>query len=162
MMRRIPQLVKNPADYEARAELAWCCSLAHNGLSNVGRPARGDFASHRIEHSLSAIFDVPHGTGLAIIMPAWMEYVYRDAEPVFERLAASVFGIRDGEDRALRGIRALREYFRSLGSPVTLREVGVAKADLPRIADNAAKLAPLGAVRKIEREDILRILETAW
>ncbi len=69
----------------------------------MGRPARGDFASHRIEHSLSAIFDVPHGTGLAIIMPAWMEYVYRDAEPVFERLAASVFGIRDGEDRALRG-----------------------------------------------------------
>ncbi len=162
MMRRIPQLVKKPGDYEARAELAWCCTLAHNGLSNVGRPARGDFASHRIEHSLSAIFDVPHGTGLAIIMPAWMEYVYRDAEPVFERLAANVFGVRDGEGRALRGIHALREYFRSLGSPVTLREVGVTKADLPGIADNAAKLAPLGAVRKIEREDILRILETAW
>ena len=162
MMRRIPQLVKNPGDYEARAELAWCCTLAHNGLSNVGRPARGDFASHRIEHSLSAIFDVPHGTGLAIIMPAWMEYVYRDAEPVFERLAANIFGVRDGEGRALRGIRALREYFRSLGSPVTLREVGVAKNDLPGIADNAAKLAPLGAVRKIEREDILQILETAY
>jgi len=91
-----------------------------------------------------------------------MEYVYRDAEPVFERLAANIFGVRDGEGRALRGIRALREYFRSLGSPVTLREVGVAKNDLPGIADNAAKLAPLGAVRKIEREDILRILETAY
>ncbi len=162
MMRRIPELVKNPADYEARAELAWCCTLAHNGMSNIGRPARGDFASHRIEHSVSAIFDVPHGTGLAIIMPAWMAYVYKNAEPLFERFAANVFGIRDGENRALRGIAALKDYFRSLGSPVALREVGVTQADLPRIADNAAKLAPLGAVRKIERDDILKILELAW
>ncbi len=71
-----PRVIANPGDYEARAEIMWAGAIAHNGLLGTGRSA--DWGSHQIEHELSGLYDVAHGAGLAVVFPAWMEYVYRE------------------------------------------------------------------------------------
>ncbi len=117
-------LLDDPSDYDARAELAWAATLALNGLNGLGRA--GDWASHGIEHSLSAFTDIAHGEGLAIVFPAWMKYVYREDPEKFARFGEKVFGIEksSAEDMALNAIEALKEFLRSIGAPVTLRERG--------------------------------------
>jgi hypothetical protein len=156
-------LVKDPANYESRAQLAWCATMALNGIVGAGHRG-GDWSSHNIEHSLSAVYDVDHGQGLAILMPAWMQYVYKQDPAKFERLAEKVFNIIEGsqEEKGVQAINSLREFYRQIGAPVTLREINVPYADLDSIADNAALIAPMGTLIKLERGDILEILRLAY
>lgn len=154
-------LLKDPENYDSRSEVAFAATLALNGLNGMGRV--GDWASHCIEHSLSVFNDISHGSGLAIIMPAWMKYVYKEDVPKFAKFAQAVFGITEGseEERALKGIEALRDFYKSIGAPITLSEVGVKEENLDFIADNAAMQAPLGTFKPLYRDDIYKILKIA-
>ena len=163
VMKHVKILLEDRENYQSRAQLAWCATLALNGSNAAGRTF-GDWASHDIEHALSAIYDISHGEGLAIIFPAWMKYVYKEDVDSFERFSEKIFEIREGdkEEKIFKGINSLKEYFKSLGAPVTLKEIGVKKDELEKIADNAARTAPLGQLKKLERDDILKVLEIAY
>ena len=156
------ELLKDSNNYKSRSELAFAATLALNGLNGVGR--KGDWASHSIEHSLSVLNDIAHGSGLAIVMPAWMKYVYKEDVKKFAKFASHVFNINEGndEEKALKGIESLRNFYKEIGAPITLKEVGVKKEDLDFIADNAAILAPLGTLKPLYRDDIYKILEIAF
>ncbi len=144
------ELLKDSNNYKSRSELAFAATLALNGLNGVGR--KGDWASHSIEHSLS------------IIMPAWMKYVYKEDAKKFAKFACHVFTINEGsdEEKALKGIEALRDFYKEIGAPITLKEVGVKREELDFIADNAAILAPIGTLKPLKRDDIYNILEIAF
>ncbi|WP_346935178.1 iron-containing alcohol dehydrogenase [Clostridium sp.] len=156
------ELLKDSNNYKSRSELAFAATLALNGLNGVGR--KGDWASHSIEHSLSVLNDIAHGSGLAIVMPAWMKYVYKVDVKKFAKFASRVFNINEGndEEKALKGIESLRNFYKEIGAPITLKEVGVKNEDLSFIADNAAILAPLGTLKPLYRDDIYKILEIAF
>ncbi|MDR2176296.1 MAG: iron-containing alcohol dehydrogenase, partial [Synergistaceae bacterium] len=164
MIRLIPELREDPGNYEARAQYAWAASLAHNGSLSCGRASRGDFSSHKLGHSLSLLFDTPHGASLAVVMPAWARRVYRDNPAPFARFAETVFGVEDGdeEDRALEGIEKLEDFFRSLGAPTTLRELNVAESDLERLAENASASLPFGVLKPLTPEDVMEIYKLAY
>ncbi len=162
-MKHVKILLEDPKNYQSRAQLAWCATLGLNGSNGVGRSG-GDWSSHNIEHSLSALYGVSHGSGLAIVFPAWMKYVYKENIDMFERFAEQIFNITEGskQEKALKGIEELKSFFSGINAPVTLKEIGIKYEDLGKIADNAAMLAPIGTLKKLEREDILEILKIAY
>lgn len=162
IIKHTPILLEDPTHYDSRSELALAATLALNGLNGMGRA--GDWSSHGIEHALSVFNDIAHGSGLAIVMPAWMKYVYKKDVAKFAKAAENIFGITEGtdEEKALAGIHKLLDFYRTLGAPTTLKEVGVEKSDLASIADNAALAAPMGSLMTLEREDIYKILEIAF
>ena len=164
LIKLIPMLQKDPSDYDSRSQYAWASVCALNGTAFAGYRLRGDFSSHALGHMLSARRDAVHGATLAVMMPAWMKYVYREDLPNFARFAERVFGISDGscEERALAGIEALRSYFASIGSPVTLRELGVNEEDLREYADAVTKTAPIGVLKKLSFQDALAIYKLAY
>lgn len=124
-------LVKNPKDYDARAEVMWAGSLSHNGLTGCGNDG-GDWMTHKLEHELGGLYDVAHGAGLAAIWGSWARYVYKDCLPRFRRFAINVMGIEPAgsdEEIALKGIEALEAFFRRINMPTNLRELGVNATD---------------------------------
>lgn len=151
----------NPEDYDARADLMWTSSFALCGMLNNGK--KTDWASHCIEHPISALYDVAHGAGLAVVHPAYLDYICLDALPRLRRLAVRVWGVDDAgmteEETAREGIRRTRAFFRELGAPATLTELGVPAESIGRIAD----LTDLGcfSYRRLTREDVVSILKTA-
>ena len=115
----------DPQNYQARAEIMWASSLSHNGLTGCGNDGN-DFASHRLEHELGALYDVTHGAGLTAVWPSWARYVYKNCLPRFVKFAVNVMGVAPGatdEETALAGIAAMEDYFRSIGMPVTIQEL---------------------------------------
>jgi hypothetical protein len=160
-----PKAVANPDDYTARADLMWAGMLAHNNSCGVGRTQ--DWASHQIEHELSAFYDCAHGAGLAVVMPAWMEYVMDHDVTRFARFAVNVFGCEmdfaHPERTAKAGIACLRAFFRSIGMPTTLAEIGAKEADIPAMVAHRGEKPggfPFGGFVKIgpaEMEAILRL-----
>lgn len=112
-----------PTNYDARANIMWAGTLAHNGLCGTGKSE--DWASHRLEHEVSAIYNVAHGAGLAVIVPAWMEFVARRRPERMARFAINVMGVhhdgRPDEQVAREGIGRLREFYSSLGLTTSLR-----------------------------------------
>ena len=161
IVRQAPVVIEDPNDYEARAEIMWASTIAHNNQLGIGRV--GDWSSHQMEHELSGIYDVAHGAGLAVVFPAWMTYVYKQDVMRFCRFAVEVFGCEmdyfQPERTALAGIAALKNFFRSIGMPVTLEELGV-KDD--RIAEMAGKVKmgeTLGSFVKLTVDDVVKIFE---
>ncbi len=154
-------LIKDPNDYDARAELAWAATLALNGLNGLGRA--GDWASHSIEHSISAYYDIPHGEGLSIVFPAWMAYVYKEDVDKFARLGERVFNIQDGdqESKAKRAISAYKDFLKEIGAPVSLKEKNIGEENLKAMAKNALLRGPLGSLKKLKEEDVYEILKLA-
>jgi alcohol dehydrogenase YqhD (iron-dependent ADH family) len=161
------RLLKNPKDYDARAEIMWAGTLAHNNLVGTGR--NGDFASHMIEHELSGFNDVAHGAGLAVIVPNWMKYVYKHDLPRFVQFAVRVFDIEENfhnpEETALRGIEALRAFYTSLGMPATLKEIGIEEKDFQAIAEKTKKFdtakGTTGNFLPLTVKDIVEVLKLA-
>ncbi len=149
-------LVNEPTNYEARANLAWSATLALNGLTSTGSFG-GDWSSHYIEHALSAIYDIPHGAGLAIVTPAWMRYVMEEDIDKFRRFAKEIFGEEDPE----KGIEAFKSWLKNIGAPVSLKDAGIPEKDIDKIAENAAFEAPFGTLKRLELEDIKKVLEIA-
>ena len=126
------KIVADPSNYQARANVMWAGTLAHNDVCGAGRVQ--DWASHGIEHELSALYDCAHGAGLAVVMPAWMTYVYKADTARFARFARNVFGIGQGDSddsAALAGIAAFRNWLKSLGLPLTFAELGAREEDIP-------------------------------
>ena len=143
-------LLDNPADYDARAEFAWASTQALNGLIYAGT-AGFSYPNHMIEHALSALFNVPHGAGLSVIMPAWMKW-YHDRNPAqFQRLARYVFGVETGQ----QGIAALEAWFDKIGTPTRLSQLNISEADLPAIIDNVLGNAQWFGIAEIYTRDVV-------
>lgn len=152
-------LMDDPDNYAARAEFEWAATLALNGLTPAGIGPYG-FPNHMIEHSLSALYDIAHGAGLAIVIPAWMRwYRKRSRTPSqFSRFAAEIFGLEDAQS----GIDALEAWFKKIGAPVRLGDAAIPGEDIGRIADNAARLAKKwGIGEEYSSETIAEILQFA-
>jgi len=165
VIENAPLVIENPEDYDARAEIMWASTIAHNDLLSTGRI--GDFGSHQIEHELSGIYDVAHGAGLAVIQPAWMKHIYKHDVTRFVQFAVRVWNVDerfdDPERTALEGIERLKSFFTSIGMPVTLKELGV-PAD--RFDEIAAKTfqergSGVGNYVKLTEKDVKAILEIA-
>ena len=155
-------ILERPDDYPARATMMWAATLALNGLAPAGIGGFG-FPSHMIEHSLSALYDIAHGAGLAIVLPAWMTWALQEREARLAQLARRVFDIEasTASATAAAGIAALRDWFAGMGCPVTLAEAGIPAADIPRIAHNATMLAEKWGLRDYTAAVITDILERA-
>lgn len=164
MIRIIPDLIEDPKNYDARAEYAWAAAIAHNGILSCGRATRGDFSSHKLGHSMSLLFDVPHGASLSVVMPAWARYLYEDNPVPFARLGENVFDIFDGsdEEKALDAIEALEDFFRDIGAPTTLRELNISEDNIEKLTENASQFLPFGTLKKLNKEDIAEIYKLAY
>lgn len=155
--------VNDPKNYEARANLMWTGSWAINDLLNLGKPCA--WSVHPMEHELSAFYDITHGVGLAILTPHWMEYVL-DEKSVdkFVDLAHHVWDIpvagRDKFDVAKEAIQKTKEYFLSMGIPMTLREVGIDETHFDIMAKKASE-GMKGAYRELTPEDVKNIFKAA-
>ena len=132
-----PIAIAEPENLNARSNIMWCSSVAHNDLFGTGRSQ--DWGSHAIEHELSAIYDIAHGAGLAIVFPAWMRYVYKHDLDRFARFGKCVFGIEpdsnDPEATALKAIDALEAFFKSIGLPTRLSEAGIDESRIDEMAE---------------------------
>lgn len=150
-------LLKNPLDYDARAEFAWASTQALNGLTNSGTGG-GSFPNHMIEHALSALFNIAHGAGLSIVIPAWMKWYKEKNTPQFERFAKEVFGLETADE----GIAALEKWFSSIKTPTTLAEADIPRKRIAEIAENAHGLAVLwGMGQEYSSATIAEILQNA-
>ena len=156
-------LVKDPKNYDARAEVMWAGSLSHNGLTGCGNDG-GDWMTHKLEHELGGLYDVAHGAGLTAVWGSWARYVYKNCLKRFVRFAVNVMGVEPAgadEEIALRGIEALEDFFRRIHMPTNLRELGVDATD-EDLALMAHKCAvgvggAKGSARLLDEADMLAI-----
>ncbi len=161
-------LNEQPDNYEARAEIMWAGSLSHNGLTGFGTDG-GDWATHKIEHELSGMFDVAHGAGLTAVWGSWARYVCRERLDRFVQFALRVMDVEAAEDdyqTALRGIEAMEAFFRSIDMPTSLTALGVSPTDA-QIKEMAEKCIQavggkaLGVVRPLSIQDVAAIYQAA-
>ena len=142
VINNAPIVMEKPDDYAARAEITWAGALAHNTLLDTGRV--GDWASHKLEHELSALYDIAHGAGLAVMFPAWMKYVLpRGGAKKLAQFAVRVLGAEaagSDEETAAEGIRRLEAFYRSLGLATTLKEMEIDSSRIPEMAARAVAM----------------------
>lgn len=157
----------DPENYEARAEVMWAGSLAHNGLTGCGNDG-GDFSSHMLEHEMGGMFNVTHGAGLAAIWGSWARYVYRNCLHRFVRYAVNVMGVEhtgNDEETALKGIEAMEVFYHSIGMPTNMRELGIHPTE-EQIHEMAVRCAAAcggsqGSARVLYQEDMEKIYRMA-
>ena len=160
-------LVKDPKNYDARAEVMWAGSLSHNGLTGCGSDG-GDWMTHKLEHELGGLYDVAHGAGLAAIWGSWARYVYKNCLPRFRRFAVNVMGVEPvGPDEAiaLKGIEAVEAFYRRINMPTNLRELGVSPTE-EELETMARKCAigvggAKGSARLLDESDMLAIYKAS-
>jgi alcohol dehydrogenase YqhD (iron-dependent ADH family) len=153
-------VMKEPENYDARAEIMWAGSIAHNDLLGTGR--QGDFVSHMIEHELSGIYDIAHGAGLAIIFPAWMKYVYKYNLDRFLQFATRVWNVDhdfyNPEKTILEAIQKQDDFYKSIGLPTRLSDLNIPDDRFEEMAEKSVKP---GSIKKINAKDIVEILKLA-
>lgn len=156
VLRTTDVLMDNPGDYDARGEFAWASTMALNGNTFVG-VSGNTFDTHMIEHAMGALHGIPHGAGLSVVLPAWMQAIKNDNPARFERFANKVFGVAGADG----GIAKLTEWFRAIGAPVTFAQAGLSADDIDPIAENAfgnAKLWGMDPLYPQQRiADILKL-----
>ena len=160
-------LLQEPDNYEARAEVMWAGSLAHNGLTGCGGDG-GDWMPHKLEHEIGGMFDVAHGAGLAAVWGSWARYVYRDCLPRFKSFARKVMKVSEegtDEEIALRGIEAMEDFYREIKMPVNLKELGIAPSE-EELKEMAHKCAlgvggASGSARVLREGDMYEVLKAA-
>jgi alcohol dehydrogenase YqhD (iron-dependent ADH family) len=160
-------LHQDPQNYDARAEVMWAGALAHNNLTGCGNGGN-DFASHRLEHELSGMFNVTHGAGLCAIWGSWARYVYQSCLDRFVKFAMNVHGIEmceSGEETAIRGILAQEDFYRSIGMPTSFKELGIEPTE-DQIIEMAHRCSlatggHVGSARVLNEEDMYHIYEMA-
>jgi hypothetical protein len=165
IIHHAPIVLREPTNYASRAEIMWAGTLAHNGLLSTGRV--GDWASHAIEHELSALYDIAHGAGLSIIYPAWMTHVYRHNVNRFMQFAVKVWDVDMSFDSpeaiALEGIARMKEFFRKLGLPVSFEDADLPEGDIEEMADKCTKSGTMeiGNLVKLDKADVIAIYNLA-
>lgn len=161
LIQELPRVLSDRDDMEAWEQIMWTGNVAHNGL--LGKGNAEDWASHEIEHELSAAYDIAHGAGLAIIFPAWMKYTYREHPRKFVSFAAEVMGIDPGEEEsmALAAIDRLEAFFREIGLATRLSEAGIGEERFAEMAQKACKGGTLGAFRTLSPIDVENIFALA-
>ena len=165
LVAEAPRVIANLSDYQARANIMWAGMVAHNNICGVGR--RQDWASHEIEHLLSSMFDVTHGAGLAIVFPAWMQYVVKHDTARFARLSSVVWGCdingASPLETAMEGIERFKKFLVSIGMPLTLREMGIQESDIGKLADHPKMggKASVGGFVSLDKNDVAAILRLA-
>ena len=159
LMEATQKSLADPRDYNARANFMWSGTLAFNGLPVAGMGIVG-FPVHMIEHSLSALYDIAHGAGLSIVLPGWMTWSAKRKPARFARLAREFFGVVEADDAkaAAAGIAQIKGWFRSIQSPVSLKEGGIPEGDIEKIADNAVELARTWKLKDYTKEVIADVL----
>lgn len=159
VMETAPKLLQNLESYEHRATILYSGTMALNGILNMGY--RGDWATHNLEHAVSAVYDIPHGGGLAILFPHWMKHNLKVKPERFKQLAVRVFGVdpegKTAEEAGLAGIQKLREYWNSIGAPARLADYNIDDSKLEIMADRAMVYGEFGNFTKLNREDVLTI-----
>lgn len=137
MIKETPRVIADPKNYDARANIMWAGMVAHNNICGVGRSQ--DWNSHGLEHELSGLYDVAHGAGLAVIMPAWMEFVVDTDVMRFAQMANRVWGVQmnfeDPKSTALKGIRAFRQFLHDIGMPINFAQLGAREEDIPLLVE---------------------------
>jgi alcohol dehydrogenase YqhD (iron-dependent ADH family) len=155
----------DPTNYDKYAQLMWAGTMAHNYILCVGRET--DWASHQIEHELSGMFDVAHGAGLAVVIPAWMKYTMKQNPGRLAQLGVNVFGIQadymDIERTALKTIEAVKAWFKSLSMPLTLNELGIPESAIEQLAKDTTRNDNItqGTYVKLTSKDVEEILKLA-
>ncbi|MCR5166864.1 MAG: iron-containing alcohol dehydrogenase [Oscillospiraceae bacterium] len=164
MIKETPRVIADPDNYEARANIMWAGMVAHNNIVGVGRDQ--DWNSHGIEHELSALYDCAHGAGLAVIMPAWMEFVHKHDVMRFAQAAVRVWGVKmnfaDPEATAVEGIRRFRSFLHSIGMPINFAELGAKAEDIPVLVDKfGVGSGETGGFVHLKADDIAEIYRIA-
>ncbi|MCG1021817.1 iron-containing alcohol dehydrogenase [Sutcliffiella horikoshii] len=163
VMETAPQLLENLESYEHRETILYNGTIALNGMLQMGY--RGDWATHGIEHAVSAIYDIPHAGGLAILFPNWMEHVLDANVGRFKQLAVRVFGVQDkgSSDRevALEGIRRLREFWTSLGAPTRLADYDIDAKNIDKMAEHVMSHGAVGNFKSLSYDDVVSILKAS-
>lgn len=164
IIEEAPKVMADPCDYQARANIMWSGTLAHNGICGTGR--KEDWASHAMEHEISAVYGVTHGAGLAVVMPAFMTFMAAHAPAKGAQLARRVFDVVETDDRkaALEGIERLKAFFASLGLPLTFSRLGIENPDVEllvrKLHENKGEIIggyyPLGAKETAEIYNLAR------
>lgn len=157
------KVLAEPDNYDARANVMWAGTIALNGILGVGK--YGDWATHGIEHEVSGIYDVTHGVGLSAITPYWMDYVLdEENKDRFVTMGKNVFGVEGDNsiETARKTIKAVREYFKSLGVAVVLGDIIDSKENIDKMAEGAVRFGELGGLKKLGKTDIVKILESAY
>lgn len=159
VMETAPKLLDDLENYELRATILYNGTMALNGMLSMGY--QGDWATHNIEHAVSAVYDIPHGGGLAILFPNWMKHNLHVKPERFKQLAVRVFGVnpegKTAEEVGLEGIEKLRIFWDSIGAPARLADYDIDESKLELMADKAMANGEFGRFKKLNREDVLAI-----
>lgn len=154
-----PKLIKDLSNYDHRASILYCGTLAQNRLLSTG--IIPDWATHNIEHAVSAVYDIPHGGGLSILFPNWMEYVLDENLARFKQLSLRVFGVdpagKSDKEIALEGIKRLREFWTSIGAPTRLADYGIGQDSIEIMTEKAMARGEFGNFKKLNSEDVSTI-----
>lgn len=159
IIKNLDSALNDSKDYVARSNLMWASTIALNGFVSAGKEE--DWLSHQIEHTLSAFYDIPHGAGLAIIHPNYLKYVYKNSPAKFARYAVNVWGVdpigKTDKEIALLGIEKTQEYFKNIGAPITLTEVGIPPEALDDLVEKTELFKT--SYSDLTSEDLKNILE---
>ena len=163
-----PIVLQHPDDYRQRAQIMWAGSLSHNDLTECG--TEKDFATHRLEHELSALFGVTHGAGLAALWPSWARYTMKKHLSRFVQFAGNVIGIQvdygHPEETAERGIQAMEEWFQKIGMPTSIHELigrEITEKEIDTMVDKCSRggTITLGAMEVLNSDDMRAIYRMA-
>ncbi|MFY4775440.1 iron-containing alcohol dehydrogenase [Metabacillus sp. RGM 3146] len=158
-----PKLIEDLENYELRETILYSGTIALNGILQMG--ARGDWATHNIEHAVSAVYDIPHAGGLAILFPNWMEHNLDVNVDRFKQLAVRVFEVseegKSDREVALEGIEKLREFWSSLGAPSRLADYDITEENIDLMADKAMANGEFGNFKKLQKQDVVDILQAS-
>jgi alcohol dehydrogenase len=161
VMETAPKLLEDLENYDHRATVLYSGTMALNGMLSMG--FRGDWATHNIEHAVSAVYDIPHGGGLAILFPNWMKHNLHVKPERFKKLAVRVFGVnpegKTAEEVGLEGIEKLREFWNSIGAPSRLADYDIDDSKLEVMADKAMINGEFGNFTKLKKDDVLKIYQ---
>ncbi len=168
IMKNALLVSQNPENYDAWCQVGFGGTIAHNDILGLGRAQ--DWACHDMEHELSAIYDIAHGAGLAILTPAWMQYVYKTNINMFVQFAVNVMGVEDSyrapDAIVTEGIARLREFYKKMGLPATLTEIGIEESKFELMAKKATgeaygKEHSIGGLKKLNWQDVQEIYKLA-
>lgn len=162
IIEQAPVVMAEPENYEARANVMWSGTLAHNGVCGTGR--QEDWVSHFMEHEISAVYNVAHGAGLAVVFPAWLTFMAKNHPGKAAQYARRVFDVEEKDDSsaAMKGVECLKAFFEGIGLPVTFAQLGIQEPDIAllvkKLHENKGEvIGSYYRLTAVETEEIYRL-----